>query len=261
VALPLIAELQRRRVFRALVAYAVAAFAVLQIIEPIMHGLHWPDAVLSYVVVALAAGFPIVVTMAWIFDVNAGRIERTPPTEGLRRGWIAPLLVGLGLLAAAPGVYYYLVVRARPAVATVSQASIAVLPMVNMSRDPDQEYFADGLTEELLNVLAKVPGLHVAARTSAFSFKGKSDDARTIAEKLNVKTLLEGSRAQVGRSGAHHHPAHQRRRRLPPLVGDLRSQADGRLRRAGRDRAGGGRGAAAAAPAGTGAQLETAPDV
>ena len=195
---PLIAELQRRRVFRALVGYGIAAFAVLQIIEPLMHGLHWPDAVLSYVVVALAAGFPIVVSLAWIFDVNAGRIERTPPAEGFRRRWVAPLLIGIGLLTAAPGLYYYLVVRAPRTPAASPQASIAVLPLVNLSRDPEQEYFADGLAEELLDLLAKVPGLHVAARTSAFSFKGKNDDARTIAEKLNVTTLLEGSVQKSG---------------------------------------------------------------
>ena len=70
-------ELKRRRVFRALIVYGIAAFAVLQIIEPIMHGLHWPDEVLSYVVVALGIGFPIVVGFAWVFDVNEGRIERT----------------------------------------------------------------------------------------------------------------------------------------------------------------------------------------
>src|SRR6266446_8901153 len=78
VPLPLLAELKRRRVFRALVGYGLAAFAVLQISEPIMHGLHWPDSVLSYVVAALAVGFPVVVSLAWIFDVRAGRIERTP---------------------------------------------------------------------------------------------------------------------------------------------------------------------------------------
>ena len=68
----LFGELKRRRVFRALVGYGIAAFAVLQIVEPITHGLHWPDAMLSYVVVALAAGFPVVVALAWIFDVKGG---------------------------------------------------------------------------------------------------------------------------------------------------------------------------------------------
>ena len=200
-ALPLLAELSRRRVIRAVVGYGVVSFAVLQIVEPIMHGLHWPEAVLSYLVVGLAAGFPVVVGLAWIFDVNAGRIERTPPAPGLRGARLLPLLLGLGALTAAPGLLYYFVLRRPPPPAAqpaAAEASIAVLPLVNMSRDPDQDYFADGLAEELLDLLAKVPGLHVAARTSAFSFKGKNEDVRTIAEKLNVATLLEGSVRKAG---------------------------------------------------------------
>src|SRR5579859_320029 len=110
-ALPLLAELSRRRVVRAVIGYGVAAFAVLQIVEPIMHGLHWPDVVLSYVVVALAGGFPIVVTLAWIFDVKQGRIERTPPTPGLTGARLVPMLVALGLLAAVPGLLYYFALR------------------------------------------------------------------------------------------------------------------------------------------------------
>src|SRR3989442_8811445 len=105
VSLPLLAELKRRRVFRALVGYGLAAFAVLQISEPVMHGLHWPESVLSYVVVGLAVGFPIVVSLAWIFDVNAGRVERTEPSPspgGLRGLRLALVLVGIGVLAAAP---------------------------------------------------------------------------------------------------------------------------------------------------------------
>ena len=94
----LLAELKRRRVFRALVGYGIAAFAVLQIIEPLIHGLHWPDDVLSYVVVALAAGFPIVVALAWIFDVKAGRLELTAAAAP-QRAWLAPVLFGIGALA------------------------------------------------------------------------------------------------------------------------------------------------------------------
>ena len=216
----LIAELQRRRVFRALVGYGIAAFAILQIIEPIMHGLHWPEAVLSYVVVALAVGFPIVVTLAWIFDVNAGRIERigaAAPATGLRGARLAILLVGIGVLAAAPGVVWYFVLRPRPA-PTSDEAlrakldavppgsdiravpSIAVLPFVNLSSDKEQEYFSDGITEEILNALAQVEGLHVAGRTSSFYFKGKNEDLASIGAKLHVATLLEGS---VRKSGDH----------------------------------------------------------
>jgi TolB-like protein len=196
-------ELKRRRVFRALIGYGIASFAVLQVIEPVMHGLRWPDAVLQYVVVALATGFPIVVSLAWIFDVNAAGIEKTPASGSLRGVRLAVLLVAIGALAASPGLVYYFVIRDRSSAHVArggapSGQSIAVLPLVNLSRDPEQDYFADGLTEELLDLLAKVPGLHVAARTSAFSFKGKNEDVRTIAEKLNVATLLEGSVRKAG---------------------------------------------------------------
>lgn len=199
----LIAELQRRRVVRALVAYALAAFALLQIIEPIMHGLHWPEAVLSYCVVALGLGFPVVVCLAWIFDVRDGGLERAAPAPshaGSRMRLLVP--IGIGLLAAAPGLVYYFAMRPRPAPSTAGTAaagpSIAVLPMLNLSSDKEQEYFSDGLSEELLNLLAKVPGLRVAARTSAFAFKGKNEDVAAIGEKLHVATILEGSVRKAG---------------------------------------------------------------
>src|SRR5438132_12129400 len=101
--LHLIAELKRRRVFRALVGYGIAAFAVLQIVEPVMHGLRWPEVTLSYVVVALAIGVPIVVSLAWIFDVNAARLERTPASGRECKGThIALVLTAIGVLGAAP---------------------------------------------------------------------------------------------------------------------------------------------------------------
>src|SRR5437764_13015050 len=106
--LPLFAELKRRRIFRALVGYGIAAFAVLQIIEPIMHGLRWPDAVLGYVVVALALGFPVVIAVAWIFDAAP---EQAAPT---RKSHAALVLVAIGVLAAAPGLLWYLTRRPAP---------------------------------------------------------------------------------------------------------------------------------------------------
>jgi len=111
----ILAEMKRRRVFRTAIGYGVAAFAVLQVIEPVMHGLHWPDQVLTYVVVALSIGFPVVVALAWIYDVNAGRIERTPPARlaGLR-GWrLALLLILTSAVAAIPGLGWYLFMRGR----------------------------------------------------------------------------------------------------------------------------------------------------
>jgi serine/threonine-protein kinase len=204
------AELKRRRVFRALVAYAIAAFAVLQIIEPIMHGAHWPEMVLSYVVAGLAAGFPIVITLAWVFDVKAGRIERTAPAAaslGPRGIRLALLLVGISVLAAAPGLAWYFVFRSDTRIVArrdgeprhaLEPKSVAVLPFVNMSSDKENEYFSDGMTEELINTLANVEGLRVASRTSAFAFKGKDIDIRQIGEKLNVGTVLEGSVRREG---------------------------------------------------------------
>ncbi len=193
------AELKRRRVFRALLGYGIAAFAVLQIIEPVMHGLHWPETVLSYVVAALAAGFPIVISLAWIFDVKAGRIERTAPASatGPRGVRLALLLVGIGVLAAAPGLVWYFGIRGRAASA-VSASSIAVLPFVNLSSDKENEYFSDGMTEEIINALGNVEGVRVVARTSAFSFKGKNLNVRQIGEELNVATVLEGSVQREG---------------------------------------------------------------
>ena len=198
-ALPLLSELKRRRVIRALIGYAVAAFAVLQIVEPIMHGLHWPDAVLSWVVVALAAGFPLVVGLAWIFDVTAGGIQRTPSWGALRGPRLVLVLVAIGALSAAPGLLYYFVVRHRPAEARAAgDASIAVLPFVNLSSDKEQEYFSDGIAEEILNALAQVNGLRVIGRTSSFSMKGKNEDLRAIGQQLNVANLLEGSVRKAG---------------------------------------------------------------
>ena len=110
------------------------------------------------------------------------------------------MLVGIGVVAAAPGTAWYFFLRkpAPAAGAAASAPSIAVLPLVNMSSDREQEYFSDGLTEELLNLLAKVPGLQVAARTSTFAFKGKNVKMSEIGVELGVATVLEGSVRKSG---------------------------------------------------------------
>ncbi len=204
-------QIKQRRVFRALVGYGIVSFALLQVVEPIMHGLSLPEWVLATTVIGLGLGFPMTLVLAWIFDVNAGRIESTGPRP---RAAILLLLTALGVALGAPGVGWYFWRQARapstdlratldavpPASDIRAAPSIAVLPLVNLSRDPDQEYFADGLAEELLNLLTKVPGLRVAARTSAFAFKGKNEDVAEIGQKLHVAHILEGS---VRRSGDH----------------------------------------------------------
>jgi len=172
-----------------------------------MHGLHWPDSVLSYVVVALALGFPLVVTLASIFDVKQGRIERAAParTGKLRGVRLGLVLVGIGVAAAAPGTIWYFFVRGiakpLPAPAAGTEAvtpSIAVLSFVDMSPGHDQEYFADGVAEEILNALAHVEGLRVPGRTSCFYFKGKSAKLADIGRELRVGNVLEGSLRKDG---------------------------------------------------------------
>ena len=236
----LVDELRRRRVFRVLGAYGIVTFAVLQVVEPVMHGLHLPEWVLSVTVVALGLGFPVAISLAWAFDLKATGIERTPPVApagpaGRRPtgAGISLVLGGLGVAAAAPGLAYYFVWRngsgeARAAVllagavavvaagamllrsrrgappappgvpAPMQGPSTAVLPFVDLSPAKDQDYFCDGIAEELLNALCGVSGLRVAARSSSFQFKGRPMDGREISRALGVSTLLEGSVRKAG---------------------------------------------------------------
>jgi TolB-like protein/Flp pilus assembly protein TadD len=189
-------ELKRRRVFRALAGYGLVSFALLQVIEPVMHGLELPDWVLKVLVIGLGLGLPVTILLAWAYDLKATGIERTP-SAGPGRGWRTVALVAIGLALAAPGVAWYLIYRGRDA-GPAGGPSVAVLPFVNMSGDPENEYFSDGLSEEILNALAQVPGLRVPARTSSFAFKGKTLDVTKIAEALRVATVLEGSVRKAG---------------------------------------------------------------
>jgi serine/threonine-protein kinase len=211
-----ISELKRRRVIRALLGWGLAAFAVLQVFEPVMHGLHLPDWTLSFVVVVLGLGFPVTAALAWAFDLKASGIERTAPAAVSEpdpalasaarpsRLRLALLLLGLSAVAAAPGIVYFFLWpgdRRHPPPATEAAPaarSIAVLPFVNLSSDREQEYFSDGIAEEILNALAQVDGLRVIGRTSSFAMKGKNEDLRTIGQKLNAAHLLEGSVRKAG---------------------------------------------------------------
>jgi TolB-like protein/tetratricopeptide (TPR) repeat protein len=204
----LFAELKRRRVFRVMVGYGIFAFAVLQVVEPMMHGLDLPVWTLKAAIWALAGGFPVALILAWLFDLTAQGVKRTPSTEEFRgisfsRRRLGAMLVAVGLVAALPGVTWYLwrqsSARGPGTSAAGTTPSIAVLAFADMSPGKDQEYFSDGIAEEVLNALAQVEGLKVIGRTSSFSFKGRNEDLRVIGQKLGVGTLLEGS---VRRDGA-----------------------------------------------------------
>lgn len=188
-------ELQRRRVFRALIGYGVVSFAVLQVIEPLMHGLNLPEWVLSATVIALGLGFPFTLVLAWAFDVRGGKVESAGPP----RGRLLLVLMLAGVAIAAPGVgWYFWKARHAPAAEAGQQPSIAVLPFADLSPGKDQDWMCDGIAEEILDALCGVQGLRVAARSSSFQFKGKPADARDMARALGVRTLLEGSVRKVG---------------------------------------------------------------
>lgn len=202
------AELKRRNVIRVGIAYAVVAWVLAQIAEFAFENFGAPDWVLKSVVVVLLLGLPLVLIFAWAYEMTPEGIKRerevdrsqsiTPQTgRKLDRMIIAVLLVALGWFAWDKFGSSTDSEPLQPAESVA--ASVAVLPFVAMSDGPDDEYFADGLTEEILNSLAQLPELLVTARTSAFSFKG--DDLppiQEIAETLGVQHIVEGS---VRRSG------------------------------------------------------------
>lgn len=222
-------ELRRRKVFRVAAAYLVAAWVVVESSSIILPAFGFADRSVSLVIVMAMFGFPAALTITWFFDLTSKGVVRTPdPDEGDMStlnivnvsALVLMLMIGgflsYRLLMQAgefgPGVATASVSSPRPTLlrrdaagadavetdAVAEVRSIAVLPLVNMTGDPEHEYFSDGMTEELLNGLAQVEGLRVAARTSSFAFKNATEDVRSIGEKLGVNTILEGSVRKSG---------------------------------------------------------------
>lgn len=203
--LGLFAELQRRKVYRAAAAYAVVAWLLIQIATQVFPFFEVPNWGVRLTVLLIVLGFPVAVSMAWAFDVTAEGIVRTDPkgTSHARRNAVLIWAVLSVVVLAA----YYLVTRqhaAAPGVAAVTETnraaagpadakSIAVLPFVDLSQNRDQEYFGDGISEDLAGSLARIEGLRVAARTSSSSFKNTAIDVHLVGQKLNVGSVLEGS--------------------------------------------------------------------
>jgi adenylate cyclase len=204
---PFVQELKRRGVFRAAGVYLVAAWAVVEATDTLFPHLGLPDWSIRLVIGMALVGFPLAIVLSWVYDLRpAGGVQSganaptSPRGSGPRRAGV--IYVG-GLLALATGAVALSLLGGRtpgPSPVTASDRSIGVLPFVNMSADAENEYFSDGLTEELMNALAQVRGLRVAARTSSFAFKGRNDDVSEIAQKLRVGTVLEGSVRRTGTS-------------------------------------------------------------
>ncbi len=196
----LLHELKRRRVFRVAGIYGVVAWVVGQVADVVFPALQLPDWTITFVVALLILGFPVAMFFAWVFDIGPGGIERTAPLAERAKGMpTVERAAYLFLLVIAMGVLGYLLYpRLDAPDADRARNSIAVLPFTNLSQDPANDYFSDGMSEELLNLLAKVPDLRVAARTSSFAFRNSNLDVREVARQLGVDTVLEGS---VRRSG------------------------------------------------------------
>jgi TolB-like protein/Flp pilus assembly protein TadD len=204
-----LAELSRRKVLRTVGAYAVAVFVLLQLMDAAVEPLRLPEWVPTLVVIVVILGFPLVFLLAWHLEVTPTGVHRTTTAGLLTRSQRASLFSFM-LLAMTGLAYvfyqYYSGVFEDPAPQqTVEQRefsapenSIAVLPFVDLSEHGDQAYFSDGIAEELLNLLARVDGLHVAARTSSFVFRDPQTDIREIGRALNVRTVLEGSVRTAG---------------------------------------------------------------
>jgi serine/threonine-protein kinase len=196
------AELKRRNVYKVAIAYAIVTWLLIQIATQTFPFFEIPNWGVRLVVALLLIGFPIALILAWAYEVTPEGIKRTEdvdPTAGRSRNrtWIYVVIIGA---AFSIGLFFfgrYSAPSARGGPES-GEKSIAVLPFVDLSQAHDQEYFCDGISEEILDALAKVEGLRVVARTSSFSFKGKNADVSEIANKLNVRNVVEGSLRRDG---------------------------------------------------------------
>ncbi len=215
-------ELKRRNVFRVGIAYLVVAWLVMQVADVVINNIGAPDWLFQSILLVLGVGFPVVLVFAWAFEMTPDGVKRESEvdrSESIRqktggkldRAIIIILVIALGYFVwesrfHAPPVQTDAAVESvsvntsnesinpsGPPSTVSDDKSVAVLPFVNMSSDPEQEYFSDGITEEIINALVKIPGLSVTARTSVFGFKGHQGDVRKIGLELGVDHILEGS--------------------------------------------------------------------
>ena len=203
------AELKRRHVYRVAIAYGVVAWLLIQVATQVFPFFEIPNWVVRLVVLVIVLGFPVALIVAWAFEMTPEgmkRAEDIAPNEYIPH-WsarrFAALIVAIAMLAT--GLMMFPLVRNKStstaqitAAPTPSQKSIAVLPLLNESGDPNDEYFSDGLSEELIAALAQIKGLKVIGRNSSFRFKDKKEDSKTIGQKLGVSTLLEGTVRKQG---------------------------------------------------------------
>jgi len=201
-------ELKRRNVYKVAVAYGVVGWLVVQIATQVFPFLEIPNWLVRLVIVFVAVGFPIALVIAWAFELTPEGIRRAEDVDlpaasrPKNRAWIYVAAIGAALSVGLFFVGRYTAGNATPrpseAATAISQKSIAVLPLLNESGDPRDEYFSDGLSEELIAALAQIRELKVIGRSSSFRFKERKEESKTIGEKLGVATLLEGTVRKQG---------------------------------------------------------------
>jgi TolB-like protein/Tfp pilus assembly protein PilF len=221
--LSLFNELKRRNVFRVVIVYMAVSWLVAQVLQLVFVSFGTPDWVMKTLLALLATGLPFVVFFSWAFEMTPEglkpehEVDRSQSITHKTSRKLDFIIIGVMAVALVYFVYDKSMHSAErdaafaeamtlavseqadtDEVPTEYDKSIAVLPFVNMSSDPEQEYFSDGLSEELLNLLAKIPELRVSARTSSFSFKGQNLEIAEIAARLNVTHVLEGSVRKSG---------------------------------------------------------------
>src|SRR5213594_2203937 len=207
-------ELKRRNVYKVAVAYIVAGWALSQGIAQVLPVFDVPNWIVRLIVLLIAIGLPIALVLAWMFEITPQGIKRTEDVDlavavqqPKKRTWIFVVIIGallsiglffLGRYSAFNGAPRQDASAARTEAAAVSNKSNAVLPFDNLSRDPDNAYFAEGVQDEILTRLAKVADLKVISRTSTQHFKSAPEDLPQIAKQLGVAHILEGSVQKAG---------------------------------------------------------------
>ena len=198
------AELKRRNVIRVAAAYTVVAWVIAQVLDLAADNFGAPPWVMQFALVGLVAGLPVAVLLSWVFELTPDGVVKstdvpvsssiTPKTgQRLNRLTVGALVLALTFIA-----WDKLGPTAGDSAVPARQKSVAVLPFADLSQDQDQEWFADGLTEEILNSLTRLPQLLVTARTSSFEFKNTNTDIGEIARRLGVEHVVEGSVRKIG---------------------------------------------------------------
>ena len=210
-------ELKRRNVYKVAIAYAVVGWLLVQITTQVFPIFEIPNWASRLIVLAIIIGFPIALVIAWAFELTPQGLKRTEdvdpfdsrsgqvlPAQAHRKShaWIYVVVIGVVFSIGLFFIGRYTATTGTPrqseATAVIPEKSIAVLPLLNESGDPRDEYFSDGLSEELIAALAQISGLKVIGRSSSFRFKDRHEEPKAIGEKLGVSTLLEGTVRKQG---------------------------------------------------------------